>query len=219
MSAPTPKLGETGSLVDRLVVLIRDAIIAGEFAPGEHIRIKPLADSHGVSLIPVREALSRLLSTRIVIAEPNRGYFVAPAPTDETFCQFRLFRELFEVSAVELGFDNVTEADITRLTNLNGKMRSIAEGRPGKKQLVNWGHLNGAFHEVLVGLARNPFIMQQQVELSFVHMYFQIARSETVDFGILKTLATEHDGLIEALKSRDKDTLLQRLSSHINRTV
>lgn len=210
------KLNEVGNLVDRLVVSIRDAIIAGEFAPGEHIRIKTLADMHGVSLIPVREALARLLATRIVVAEPNRGYFVAPPPTREEFRQFIQFRELFEVSAVSLGFGNVQEADIRALERLNVKMRKIADQANQQKHLVTWGHLNGEFHSLLVSLARNTFISEQHHELSFVHMHYQIARTQNPDYKILKALADEHDGLIDALKQGDKPAFLTRLSAHIN---
>lgn len=209
------KLGDTGSLVDRLVVLIRDAIITGDFAPGGHIGVKKLADQHGVSMIPVREALARLLASRLVRVAPNRGYFVAPKPTPEEFAQFVQFRELFEVSAISLGFDNVTQEDIKRLRKLNDKMRKTASSEKDNAK-TEWAMLNGAFHQTLVDMAGNVFVSNQYRSLAFDHMHFQLARASEIEFTSLGTLVEQHDGMIDALEAGDKALLLSRLSQHIN---
>ncbi|CUK02831.1 HTH-type transcriptional regulator McbR [Shimia thalassica] len=209
------KLTDPGSLVDRLVVIIRDDILAGDYAPGAHIGVKKIADAHGVSLIPVREALARLLASRLVRVEPNRGYFVADKPTTREFAQFVQFREMFELAAVDLGFDNVTDADIKALRRLNDRMRKIASSE-NEKAKVDWGRLNGEFHMILVGLARNDFIVEQYRNLSFDHMHFQLARAYDIEFTSLQLLVEQHEGMIEALTHRDKPLLLARLSEHIN---
>ena len=214
MGQTSARLTDAGSLVDRLVVIIRESILAGDHSPGAHIGIKKIADAHGVSMIPVREALARLLASRLVRVEPNRGYFVANKPSTEEFAQFVQFREMFETSAVELGFDNVTEADIKTLRRLNDKMRRIADNGSGAK--VEWGRLNGEFHLILVGLARNDFITEQYRNLSFDHMHFQLARAYDIEFTSLKLLVEQHNRMIEALENRDKARLLSCLSEHIN---
>lgn len=214
MGQTRAKLTDAGSLVDRLVVIIRESILAGDYPPGAHIGVKKIADAHGISMIPVREALARLLASRLVRVEPNRGYFVADKPTTAEFAQFVQFRELFEVSAVDLGFENVTDTDIKALRRLNDKMRKIAE--KGRDAKVEWGRLNGEFHLILVGLARNDFITEQYRNLSFDHMHFQLARAYDIEFTSLKLLVEQHDRMIEALEKRDKPRLLAGLSEHIN---
>ena len=213
--ATKSKLNDPGSLVDRLVVLIRDAIVSGDYKPGAHIGIKKIADAHGVSMIPVREALARLLASRIVFVEANRGYFVAAKPTPVEFQQFVQFREMFEISAITAGFDNVTDTDIKALTRLNTKMRKIAEGNK-RNTTVAWRNLNGAFHQLLVGLAKNKYISEQYEILSFDHMHIQLARAYDIEFTSLNILVEQHDGMIEALQQRDKTLLISRLSQHIN---
>lgn len=219
MDAPaeklTEKLNEAGSLVDRLVVAIRDAIISGELAPGAPVRVKRIADAHGVSMIPVREALARLLASRLVRVEPNRGYFVADKPTPQEFAQFVQFREAFEISAVSMGFDNATPADLRALRRLNAKMRRVAAGPPADA-MIAWGKLNAEFHRVLVGLAGNVFISAQYETLSLGHMHYQLAQAYEIEFTSLGLLADQHDGLIEALASGDKPLFLSRMSAHIN---
>ncbi|MEM7428938.1 MAG: GntR family transcriptional regulator [Pseudomonadota bacterium] len=202
------------SLVDRLVDLIRDAIIAGELQPGAHIGIKKLADAYGVSMIPVREALARLLASRLVRVENNRGYFVISRPSADEFRQFVEARELFETSVVGLGFENATKVDIRKLRGLNEKMRKVAKvGRTDR--MVAWSRLNARFHEILVGLARNSYLSNQYADLTYGYMHFQLVRSYPEEFPSLQTLIDQHDEIIEALETGDKKRLLLLLSGHI----
>lgn len=205
---------EEVSLVERLVALIRDAILRGELQPGAHIRIKRIADEYGVSMIPVREALARLLASRLVRSEPNRGYFVASRPTPAEFNQFVQARELFERSVVALGFGNATGADARRLRGLNDRMRKVAmSGR--KDRTVEWSRLNSEFHQVLVGLARNAYLSDMYSDLAFGYMHFQLVRSHQAEFTNLLLLIDQHDDMIDALEAGDKDRLLSVLSAHI----
>jgi DNA-binding GntR family transcriptional regulator len=81
---------------------------------------------------------------------------------------------------------------------------------------VTWGRLNGEFHLVLVGLARNGFITEQYRTLSFDHMHFQLARAADIEFTSLNLLVEQHEELIEALESGDKPLFMERLAQHIN---
>jgi len=205
---------EEVSLVERLVTLIRDAILIGEFEPGAPIRIKRIADEYGVSMIPVREALARLLASRLVRAEPNRGYFVVAQPTPSEFRQFVQARELFERSVVALGFDNATPADVRKLRDLNDRMRKVAMlGR--QDRIVEWSRLNTGFHQVLVGLARNSYLSDMYSDLAFGNMHIQLVRKYPAELTNLLLLVDEHDDMIAALEDNDKDRLLSVLSDHI----
>jgi DNA-binding GntR family transcriptional regulator len=204
------------SLVDRLVTLIRDSIITGELEPDEHIGIKKIADEYGVSMIPVREALARLLASRLVRVETNRGYFVASKPTELEFRQFVQARELLERSVVDVGFENATPADIKKLRQLNKAMRKIAKNGAGSK-MAEWGNLNAEFHQVLVGLARNTYLSDLYSDLSFGSIHFHMVRSYPMEIASLDSLVDQHDELIDVLEKRDKVTLLRLLSNHITK--
>lgn len=216
--ATAPKAGakkiEEVSLVDQLVVLVRDAIINGELEPGAHIGTKRLADTYGVSMIPVREALARLLASRLVRVENNRGYFVASRPTPAEFSQFVEARELFEISAVRLGFGNATSEDVQELKALNDQMRAVAKAKRADK-MAAWSSLNAQFHQTLVGLARNMFLSNQYADLTYGYMHFQLVRSFPEEFPSLESLIAQHDEMINALEARDKERLLSCLSGHI----
>jgi DNA-binding GntR family transcriptional regulator len=63
-------------LKDEAATHIRELIISGQVAPGELVRLAPLADRIGSSITPVREALLLLAQDGWVTQEPNRGFRV-----------------------------------------------------------------------------------------------------------------------------------------------
>ena len=55
---------------------LREAILSGEFGPGERLRTASLAKRFGSSRTPVREALVQLEGEGLVDIEPRRGALV-----------------------------------------------------------------------------------------------------------------------------------------------
>ena len=202
------------SLVDQLVILIRDSIITGELAPAERIIIKKIAKKYNVSVIPVREALARLLPSHLVEVKANHGYCVARPPTKDEFTKFVEARSLFETSVVELGFSNAKKKDIEKLFKSNEKMKRVIS-KGGPKKIVKWQRLNHEFHRTLIGLARNDFLLNVYDDLSFGNLQFQLLRSSSIQNIKLEQLIAEHESMIEALKSKQLIPLLNKLESHI----
>ena len=65
------------SLRIRVANAIRDAIIEGDFKPGDKIPEKELAEGLGVSRTPVREAIHLLEQQGLVEVRPKYGTFIA----------------------------------------------------------------------------------------------------------------------------------------------
>src|SRR3989304_4865291 len=59
-----------------LVENLRDAILLGEFVPGQNLRLEEIAKRFDVSTTPVREALSDLADEGLVTIFPHRGAVV-----------------------------------------------------------------------------------------------------------------------------------------------
>jgi DNA-binding GntR family transcriptional regulator len=51
-------------------------VVNGQFTAGERIFPVALAKEIGISLIPVREAISQLQSEGVIVHKPHRGVFV-----------------------------------------------------------------------------------------------------------------------------------------------
>src|ERR1700747_358829 len=56
---------------------IREAILMGQFAPGDRLREEQLAEALHVSRGPIRNALLQLEREGMVVRRPNRGAMVA----------------------------------------------------------------------------------------------------------------------------------------------
>lgn len=61
------------TLGDRVYVELRDLLAAGELAPGERLSLRGVAERLGVSVMPVREAITRLAADDALEVLPSRA--------------------------------------------------------------------------------------------------------------------------------------------------
>ncbi|MCA3675420.1 MAG: GntR family transcriptional regulator, partial [Methylobacterium sp.] len=57
---------ERQTLGDKVYAHIRRLLISGRLAPGDRMSLRQVADVLGVSMMPVREAVSRLVADRAI---------------------------------------------------------------------------------------------------------------------------------------------------------
>jgi DNA-binding GntR family transcriptional regulator len=89
-------------LRDQAFVSLREAIVSGSLAPGAPIVIHDLAVAFGLSSMPVREAVKRLVADGLVEELPRRAHRVAPL-TRRTALDVLEVMEALMVRAYELG--------------------------------------------------------------------------------------------------------------------
>src|SRR3954451_4963563 len=82
------------TLAERAFNELRHHILAGDLLPGEHLRIRDLAESLGMSVMPVREALRQLEAIGLVEHRPHRGAIVTEISEDELVDLLRALRAL-----------------------------------------------------------------------------------------------------------------------------
>ncbi|MEU7451257.1 GntR family transcriptional regulator [Streptosporangium roseum] len=129
--------------------VIRECIITGLLAPGEHLRQEDLAERIGVSRIPVRTALMQLESEGLVSFHPHRGAVVR-ALTVEQVREIYQLRALVEAHALRKSVARMTSARAARL-------RELAEVLDGPHEK---GTLHGQrtdFYRELYDAGDNPF--------------------------------------------------------------
>src|SRR4051812_27763647 len=90
-----------GTKADDIALVLEEAIVSGELAPGTVLRQEQLSEQYGVSRTPVREALRRLAALGLVSFIPNRGVRVRTLSRDELHEAFLVRAEL-ESLATEL---------------------------------------------------------------------------------------------------------------------
>src|SRR6185295_6163930 len=72
---PEPE-GET-TLTQQAYQRLRADILNGAFEPGKPLRLEALKERYNLSFSPLREALNRLQSERLVVASALRGFRMA----------------------------------------------------------------------------------------------------------------------------------------------
>jgi DNA-binding GntR family transcriptional regulator len=85
------------TLGDRVTGELRALLVAGRLAPGEKLSLRRVAEALGVSMMPVREAVSRLAADRALEVLPGRAVRVPVLTLDQ-------FRELTRLRLVVEGF-------------------------------------------------------------------------------------------------------------------
>jgi len=74
---------ETETLGEAAYQQLRRDIVAGVFEAGKPLRLEALRQRYGFSFSPLREALTRLQSERLVASTALRGFSVAPLSREE----------------------------------------------------------------------------------------------------------------------------------------
>src|SRR3989475_6731417 len=150
---------------DDIALVIEEAIVSGELAPGTVLRQEQLSEQFRVSRTPVREALRRLAALGLVSFVPNRGVRVRTLSRDELREAFLVRAEL-ESLATELATPNIDAEGLAaldeaeqRFSDLTLELRRRARGGTQDGALVaNWVHANHAFHDVIYAAADSPLV-------------------------------------------------------------
>src|ERR1700712_4018609 len=121
--------------------VLKEAVLAGQFRPGEVVTLRSLAKQLAIGEMPVREALRRLTSEGAFESMPNRSARV-PVLTRRQVEQILELREELEGKAAALAARNITLVQIEHLRALQqGMEQSVAKG-DSRAHLS----LNMAFH-------------------------------------------------------------------------
>ena len=102
------------TLGERVYVTLRDRLAAGEIAPGEALSLRSLAQTLGVSMMPVRDAVTRLVADDALQVLPSRSVRV-PEMTLAEFRDLTTVRLMVEGAAAERAALVRTKADLAAI--------------------------------------------------------------------------------------------------------
>ena len=125
------------TLASSLANRLKQQITSGSIAPGEKLRLDDLRASFGVSLSPLREALSRLSVEGFVVMEDQRGYRVAPVSRTNLLEVTRLRLEL-ECFALRESIGNGNDQWESEVVAAHYRLMKLHKGEPTP---VSYTHL------------------------------------------------------------------------------
>jgi len=138
-------------LGDRIYQALRWSLIVGELEPGDTVSTRTLAAEHGVSVMPVREALKRLEAEKALTGAAKRAYRVADMTPARAVDLFQI-RSVLEGAAAEIAATRLPEAQIERLRDLTRQMDAAMAREDARSYLAS----NFTFHFIIYSGAGNP---------------------------------------------------------------
>jgi len=117
---------ERVTLGERVHAELRELLMGGELAPGQKMSLRSVAETLGVSIMPVREAVARLVADQSLEVLPNRAVRV-PLMTRARFRELTAVRLAVEGFAAEEAARNRAEADLAAMRRLEEAF--LAEAR------------------------------------------------------------------------------------------
>ncbi|CAM04327.1 GntR family transcriptional regulator [Saccharopolyspora erythraea NRRL 2338] len=132
---------------------LKDAIVSGEFAPGEKIRDSEVAQRLGLSRTPVREALTRLADTGLVEAKPGVYTRITTLNRHDVAATLVVLRSLDEL-AVRTGVPHMTTDHIDRMRRANEDFAHAVD----QHDITGAFAADDAFHGVAIDAAGNPVL-------------------------------------------------------------
>lgn len=145
-----------GTLAQKVYGDLREWLISGVLSPGEKVSLRTVAERLGVSMMPVREAVSRLVADRALEVLPNRAVRV-PVVSLPQFRELTTIRMAIEGFAAERAAALRTAAQLASMRRFDAAFRrQCGRTRPDPGAAVR---ANQSLHFSVYGAARLPALM------------------------------------------------------------
>lgn len=139
--------------------MLRADLIAGRLDPGQKLRFRQLSAHYNVGIAPLREALARLASERLVDFHGQRGFAVASVSPEELeeLCSLRIDLTCKALRASISRGDEDWEAEI--LVSLHRLERSPRPTSDDAEGFDEWERRHDRFHESLVAACNSRWLL------------------------------------------------------------
>lgn len=197
---------------DKAYEAIRDMIVDGVFAPGDHLSEEHLSAEIGVSRTPVREALRRLDAEGLVEFTPNLGAVVTTWTEEDSDEIFDL-RGMLESYGARRATIRATDEQIAELRRLaEQQYRESVERRAGHLERI--AELNSLFHRRMQEAAASNRLGRALAALIEAPLMMRTFQKYTPED--LQRSAQHHLEIVLALEARDPEWAASVMLSHIH---
>jgi len=216
-------LGETKeprTLASQLADSIRHDIIRGEFPPLAKLKLAALSKRYAVGVIPLREALSRLVRSGFVTAEDQRGFRVTGMSVSELLDVTRV-RLLVEGECLRDSMAHGDPAWESRVRDTLIRLKSLPMVMSDDERCLlapDWELAHEAFHQELLSNCESQWLLSIAATLreqTARYRHYSVVLRGRNRRNVLK----EHAALADAALGRNAKTAVTLLRAHIKRTT
>ncbi len=179
------------TLNDRVYRQLKNSIMAGSFKPGAELTLRSVADALGTSLMPVRDAMRRLVSERALEVLPSRK-IALPVLSVDRFLELRRVRLLLEGEAAALAAEKIAPRQLSTCRSLLKKLEALDAEHRGQ-----FWTLNHKLHFAIYEAAQSPLLLSiiESLWLQIGPLLTRIPTSRAVEDS-----ADSHELLVQALE-------------------
>lgn len=187
---------------------LRQAILTGEFAPGERLMEIALAERLGVSRTPVREAIRKLELEGLVVMIPRKGAEVARITERDLRNVLEVRCALEELSA-SLACERITEEEKEEFKEALTDFEEAVSSRNVSKIVDK----DVEFHDVIFKTTKNDRLIQILNNLREQLYRYRIEYAKDEDYH--DVLLKEHREIFHAIVNNDRDAAMNFVKTHI----
>ena len=187
---------------------LRQAIITGEFAPGERLMEISLANRLGVSRTPVREAIRKLELEGLVIMIPRKGAQVAKI-TEKNLRDVIEIRTVLEEFATVLACEQINQDGISELRQAHEDFVLAVE----KGDLLDIVDKDEIFHNTIFGATNNDRLIT--IINNLREQFYRYRMEYVKDIRQRSNLVEEHRKLLDAISNRDSVRAKELMRTHL----
>jgi DNA-binding GntR family transcriptional regulator len=192
---------------DQVYAAIRNGLVDGSFVPGRSVTLRGLAAMLGVSPMPVRAAVTRLVAEGALALTPTRRVCV-PAMTPARFDELVRARILLEGEAAERALPAIDGDTLARIAAHDVRLEAcLASDDAGGYMAANH-----AFHFAIYRAAPSSVLVPLIESLWLQFGPFMRLVYERLD---MTTLVDQHERAIAAIERKDGSELRAAIQADI----
>jgi DNA-binding GntR family transcriptional regulator len=202
------------SFASQIYEFIKKEIYDQRLMPGEKVNISQFSQKLNCSIVPIREALSRLHAEKLLDLTPYRGYVVTSLLNTSSFLNLFEVRKLLELKAVELAVHKISDHDLRKMERILKQGEIILGDRFSYEDFKPFTESDYAFHCSIFEIAGNNFLLESWMSLR-VHLH--LSRLYFLKGSVYTKPGTDgHWKIFSALEKRNLKDSLAAMEKHLS---
>lgn len=197
-----PRPAKRERFAEEVAAELRELILAGKLASGERIDQDAVAEAHGMSRLPVREALIALEQEGLVVNTQRRGAYVAQLTPEDVLDQYEVYGLVAGMAAARAA-ERLTPEEIAELRKAHVQ---FVKARGGAAQQRS----NEEFHRIInrvAGRRLRSMLGLLSRSLPSHHYMFDSAWAALA--------ADHHERVLVAIEHRDAAAARAAMTEHL----